>query len=518
MRNRVYVLFQVMILFLMVPFMSCNTNDVKKVELDNSFALALFSDTITLEDLLNTMDPMVTEWINVDQDGELYAYYADSVKNAVTGDDLLKGIDDLAFDVSGDFEVPNVPASPTPLPLDFTCDDLVTIPFAIEGYSINAVVLKSGKLSFKLTTDLPVIDVVEFKTENIKLADGSDLIIRMEVQENGTDVNINLEQCKILPKNSEIKFSASVSSVISDEPIGGTYSFFLKGGITNLQFESIKGSIKNMRFDFLGAHDIIFGINNISGDFKIAKPIIDIKYVNTFGFETSCNADSLYFTTTDGNDVTLIKDWNTLGITLQPTKGNYETASDLSKQIIDEISLLENYNQLRFCGNIIMDCDDVEEDMITYDSHIDVVANVKMPMKFSMNELVYSDTIDFDITVTDEDAFILDNPFDELEFKFIIENGLPIEIKPNLYMSENGVIIDSVFESDTYINGCFDGKMVEDIFVISVGDDKIENLLLADQLILDLRFSTKGEMATMNVNDYIKVRIGLKTKTTELSF
>ena len=137
-----------------------------------------------------------------------------------------------------------------------------------------------------------------------------------------------------------------------------------------------------------------------------------------------------------------------------------------------------------------------------------------------MNELLYLDTIDFSLSLSDEDSdmFILENPFDELEFKFIIENGLPIQVKPNLYMSSNGVVIDSIFEDAACINGCFDGNPVEDVLLISIKDDKIENLLSSDQLILDLRFSTKGNMAVMNVKDNVKLRIGLKTKTTELSF
>ena len=519
MRKIVHVLFHAMMLFLIVSFASCNRNDVKKVELDNSFAVALFSDTIEFKELLNTMDPMVSEWIKVDQNGDMYAFYADSVIDAVTGEKMLSGIADLTFDVSSEIEVPNVPASPVPVPLDLTFDDLLAIPFAIEGYSINSVILRSGRLSFELMTDLPVVEAIELKTENIKLADGSNLTINIDVKNNDTDVNVNLKQCKIIPKNNEIKFSASVSSVISDEAIGGDYNVSLKGGIIDLKFESIDGSIEDIRFDFFNANDISFGINNISGDFKISKPIIDIEYINTFGFEASCNVDSLYFTTTDANSISLIKDWDPLEMTLQPTE-TYESVSNFSKQIVNEISLLENYNQFRLCGNIIMACDEIEDDMITYDSHIDVVANVRMPMEFSMNELRYSDTIDFNLSISDEntDMFILDNPFDELEFKFIIENGLPLQIKPNLYMAENGVIIDSIFEGGSYINGCFDGTTVEDVLLISIGDKKIENLLISNQLILDLRFSTKGNIAMMNIEDYIKVRIGLKTKTTELSF
>ena len=70
MRKLLSVLFQAMLISLIVSFSSCKKNNVRTVELDNSFALSLFSDTIVLDQLLNMMDPAVHQWINVDQNGD----------------------------------------------------------------------------------------------------------------------------------------------------------------------------------------------------------------------------------------------------------------------------------------------------------------------------------------------------------------------------------------------------------------------------------------------------------------
>ena len=514
--RKLYVLFHAMIMLLIVSLSSCTTNDVRKVELDNSFALSLFSDTISLEQLLNSMDPMVTEWINIDEDGSLYAYYADSVINAVTGEDLLGGIEDLTFDVSSEFEVPDIPASPIPVPLNWTFDDLVSIPFAIEGYSINSVLLRSGRLAFGLSTDLSVIESVELKTDNIKLADGSSLTIKLDTKNNDADVDVNLEKCIISPENNKITFSVAIFATISDKPIGGDYDISLKGGITDLKFETIDGTIENLRYDFIGAHDINFGIvNNISGDFTIATPMVDIRYINSFGFNAKGIVDSLYLKTIDGGETSLIKDWNQLEMTFEPTNGNYASIADFPEQITNAINIVEDYNQIRFSGNIVVGCDDLKTDMISYDSHIDVVANVKMPMKFTMDELRYLDTMDVNITITGNDSD--SDVFDELEFKFMIENGLPIQLIPRLYMVQEGVIIDSLFTDNACINGCFDGKIVKDYLVVSVVEEKINSVLSSDQFILDLRFSTEGNMAVMNAKDEVNLWIGLKTKTTEIT-
>ena len=93
MRKLLSVLFQAMLISLIVSFSSCKKNNVRTVELDNSFALSLFSDTIELDQLLNMMDSTVYKWINVDQNGEFYAYYADSLVNIITAESLLSSGD-----------------------------------------------------------------------------------------------------------------------------------------------------------------------------------------------------------------------------------------------------------------------------------------------------------------------------------------------------------------------------------------------------------------------------------------
>lgn len=519
MRKLLSVLFQAMLISLIVSFSSCKKNNVRTVELDNSFALSLFSDTIELDQLLNMMDSTVYKWINVDQNGEFYAYYADSLVNIITAESLLSGIEDISFDVQSDFEVPDIPASPVPIPIDWTFDDIISIPFSVDGFSLTSVILKSGNLSFDLTTELPVVETIELTTENILLADGSNLNITIDVENNDTNVDINLENCKILPENDEVVFSAKITATISDEAIGGSYKFILNGGLTDLSFESMNGTIDDIRYDFAGNQDINFGIANLSGDFKLMKPIINIKYINTFGFEMAAVIDSLYLQDENANATSLIKDWESMEIALKSTGNEYNSVNGFSEKITDEINILNNYNQMRFSGNVVMTCDDVSEDMISNDSHVDVVTDIKIPINFKMNELRYLDTIDFELELTDEGSefFNLENPFDELHFKFMIENKLPIQITPQLYVLSENEVIDSIFDN-TSIHACFGNEPVEDILEISIVDEKIENVISSDQLVLDLRFSTNDEIAVINIKDYMKIKIGLKTKTTELTF
>ena len=111
----------------------------------------------------------------------------------------------------------------------------------------------------------------------------------------------------------------------------------------------------------------------------------------------------------------------------------------------------------------------------------------------------------------------MENIFDELEFKLIFNNAIPVQITPQVYVLENGVALDSLFDEKACIHGKFDDEITEDILVVRVTGDKLEHVQRADQLMLDITLSSEGERVVLNTNDYFDLRIGLKTKTSEIN-
>ena len=91
---------------LLILVHSCKKNEVDKVELNNQFALSLFSDTIRISELLKVMDSSIYEFVEVASDGSLSAYFSDSVINAVTADDILQGLGDITFEFDEKYELP----------------------------------------------------------------------------------------------------------------------------------------------------------------------------------------------------------------------------------------------------------------------------------------------------------------------------------------------------------------------------------------------------------------------------
>ena len=522
MRNRIFTLFRTLFYILLISSVfSCKKTNVEKVNLDNQIALSLFSDTVKVRDLLNTMDPVASNYIRINEKGDVYAYYADSIINAVVGDDILGQLEDVNFETSAEFELPTIPPSPVPVPVEVPFEDLFYVPFEYEGYGINYVELRTGKLILNISTDFTLIDELSLSTKNIKMSNGEDFNITLNFSENSShNIDMDLSDCKIMPEEGQIAFSVMVKATISDQGVGGFYSLDLNGGLKDIKFKSIDGSIEDEVYEFGTKQKIDLSFPNLYGDLTVVTPEFSFKYVNSFGFEAYGYIDSLYLVDEVGEKISIVEDWNQVEIVLNSTGGAYDSISHVDEALIDEIDILDDYSAFGFKGSVVMGCEDVTDNMIADDSHIDVIADLALPLKFNIKDLTYIDTLDFNLsldTQEDENQIHVENLFDELEFKFVFENALPIQIKPQMYVVENGAVIDSLFDGTSYINGCFDGNISEDVVTVTVVDEKLQNIQLADQMIIKINVSSLGNDVVINADGFFNLRIGLKTRTTEIN-
>lgn len=506
-------------ILLLCSIHSCKGDKVDKVELNNQFAISLFADTVKVGDLLNAMDSSFYQYVKVSPEGRISAYYADSILDAVVADDILGGLDDVTFDVSEEFEIPQIPALPEPVTMDLPLDNLFSIPFEYEGYGINYAVLKSGKININLSSNFDVLKELTLKTDNIKLANGKSFEISLKLNGNGKqNISIDLANCVVAPVDKKINFSAKLVVTIKDQGIGGKYNFDADGSIKDLRLKSLDGTIEDLSFDFEASEEFEINIQKVYGDLKVATPQFSIKYVNTFGFLANGYINTLYLSDKNGGKNNLFEKYP-VEILLHSTGNSYDSITDLDDKMVDNVDLLKPYTGMEFKGNLVMGCDNMSENMITDDSHIDIIADLELPLEFNIDNLKFIDTIDFNLTLGDSEkdgVGVVESIFDEIEFKFVFNNALPLQIIPQMYMMENGVVIDSLFESGSYINGAFGGNAADDVLIVKIKDEKLENIQKADQLKLDISLTSLGNDVVINSNDYFNLRLGLKTKTTEV--
>lgn len=505
--------------FIISCITSCKkNNDIEKVNIDNQFAISVFADTIKINNLLQNLDSTATNLIKIKDNGTICAYYSTSIENAVVAKDIMSGLDNLYFETSNNFELPDIPASPIPIPLEVPLKDFLSIPFSYEGYEINSVVLKQGIINFYLSTNLNIDGMISLTTDNIKLADGESLTLPLQLIKN-QHIDIDLTNCQITPTDGQIVFSAMISATISDA-IGGEYHFDMTGNIKDIYFKSIDGAISETKVEFSGSEGINLNIPNIYGDLKIKTPDFSIKYINSFGFKANGTFDSLYFADAYGNKTELLRDWNKLDLELHSTGNSYDSITNINESLVDEVNILEKHKSLNFRGNVVLGCDNVGEHMIDEDSHIDIIANLELPLEINIDNLRFIDTVDFNLSLGEdsenEDGIHVENFFDDIEFKLTFKNKLPLQIKPQIYLLENNNVIDSIFNGNEFVHGCIGDEILEDVLIIHINDETIIHLQNTDQMIIDMGLSSLGNDVVINANDYFHLRLGLKTKTTEI--
>lgn len=551
--------------FIAFSVTSCKKNNVKKIEVDNSFALSVFNDdSITMSDLLDLVDSTWRNIVRVAPDGSMSVVLtSDTIKNVISGADLLNNIDDLVIEeyttvVVPDLDVPdslliiknlieNLPPG-TPIPpfeYRFSFDTIVdlnhvaSIPFNVDNFQINEVVMKSGVMDVNL--DLYIDPSVSFNvrmmTEEVtKGEEHLDIMV-----ENHEQLNFDLADWTVKPFEDSVRFSAEAE--IQIEPmlinentplndikdlidrivnLSGEKDFSLVGGITGMSIKSVDGIVDIPVQRFRGSVDsLAFHIHQLSGDLWIKTPSLQIEYMNTFGFNVAAAMDSLYYQNDNEETVNLIAD-SPIGIVMEPTmEGEYKDI-DLSGALVPFIEVLGGVDKFGYSGDAVIT--GAQGSTVTEASHIDLTTNIEMPVSCKINEARFMDTVTFSVGEVGVSNFL-----QEIEFKFRVNNGLPLQLAMQVYTCDSTFIddpdrfiTDSLFKPNAQgimnnvIEASFNGEPVKSTILMTVTGETMDSFAHANKLIIKMTTSTGGNEAVIRSTDMIGLGIGVKTKTTNV--
>ena len=515
MRKRYIIVRTMVMMLLFLSFFSCKRDEVKVIEVDSVWSLALFHDDITVNDALNLIDSTWNTWLKIKPNGDLYACYSDTVDKVLDAKDILWEIPDTEFSASVEFELPELPTVPG-VHVNYDEHGFVSVPFHFEGFEINEAGLRDGFMNFTLSSSLNILDTVILSSSNIIMEDGSafnHVFVGDDASFSGT---VDISDCILNPdENGNVIFSASLAATTDETPVAGMQTFDIGILFENAKFAFVEGVFSEMIAPFSDTVVIDFGLENVSGDFELYTPEVVLRYINTLGLATGCNVDSLYLGDDDGWKTTIIRDWESLNFELNTTENNSDYDSIvLDEQIVDMLNLIGDYSFLGFTGSVLIDGSDNDVARMTDESFVSLAAEVEMPIKYKVREFIYTDTVDFNLGLNmDDDDFL----FDEMEFKFNFENRLPMQIVPQAYFMQNGIVIDSLILSDNIIPGCYDDTVSDAEFLVSVSDDRLDRVINADKLKLKFILSTEGHEVIMNTLDGFGLRIGVGFKTSTIS-
>lgn len=505
-----------LVLLIMLFASSCKKNEVKKVAIDTQFAVAMFSDTVALRQIINDMDSTTQNWLRVRNDS-IFVYYVDTIKSVLKASDLLSNISDVSFETTTEFTMPMYdPTNTHDTVIDV--DRFMTVPFHYEGFNIEEVLLRDGMLSFDFDV-VPIIEHLkrlEIYSNQLLTPEGEPLSIVIDYYNKGRQY-VDLSQYSVVPENDTVAFGARMAIHI-DSGIyeGGEYLCYLAGGLTGVRFNTVYGTI-DIPLDsvFYDMVPIDFGVSGLTGSAVLPIPTINIAYNNTFGFGAICDVSTLGFINTTTGQVTDLLESDVVEVQIDPTEGEWNKMRITG--LTENIDALAGYTLLNFGGEAMMLLND-HQFSISDTSTVDIAADIEMPMSFKLTDLCYTDTIPFNIVNNDSDNDI-DDYFDEIEFYIDYNSKIKIDVDMQALFMRNGFVIDSLFNSVESLDYSTNNEIKT--IMMTVNGRKLNNVLRADNLLLRLGASTDAISADpimMMDTDEIFLRLRVLTKTSEINF
>lgn len=495
---------------------SCKKNKVEKVAVDSHFAVALFSDTVALRQIINDMDSTTQNWLRVRNDS-IFAFYVDTIKNVLKAGDLLGNINDMTFNTSTNFAMPSFdPTNNHDTVIDV--DRFMTVPFHYDGYNIEEVLLRGGNLGFNfvVTPQIEQLKKLEIYSNHILSPEGEPLSIVIDYYK-GDPQSVDLANYHVVPEQDTVAFGARVTIHVDQGAYeGGDYTCDLTGGLTGVKFKTIYGTIDTPLDSIYDDETTIdFGIAGMSGSAVLPIPTINIDFMNTFGFGAVGDVTKLRFVNENTGLVTNLLASDMVEVSVNPTEGSWHHTR--IEGLAETIDAMAGYTRLDFAGEVRMNLNPGNAFSISDTSTVDIAADIEMPFSFKLSDLCYTDTIAIDLSEASSTSDQVDNYIDEIEFFIDYNSKLKIDCDLQAVFMKNNTVLDSLFNSEHVINYST-GDEISTISVV-VNGRKLRNVLRSNQMILRLGVSTDAisdEPVMMMNTDAIYLRMRILTKTSEI--
>lgn len=504
-----------LVLLTVISVFSCKKNAVKKVAVDTQFAVALFSDTVSLMQIITDMDSTTKTWLRVRNDS-IFAYYVDTIRDVLKASDLLNNIEDMESTTSTNFSMPAYdPTNNNDTVI--IVDEFLTVPFHYDGYNIKEVLLRSGelRLNFHVTPTIEHLQKLEIFSNQIMTPEGDTL--KLTVDNDHADRTLDLSNYIVTPENDTVALGARVYlHVDSGVYPGGEYESDLEYSLKNINFKTIYGTIdKPFETIYDDQTAIDFGINGLTGSAVLPVPIINYDFCNTFGLGAVGDVTKLQFVNGSTGLVTSLLAEDMVEVEVTPTQGGWNHSQITG--FTETIDALAGYTRLDFGGVVYMGLND-HDFSISDTSTVDIAANIEMPFSFKISDLCYNDTIDVNFSDASSTADEIDNYIDEIDFYVDYNNKIKLDVVMQGIFMKNGVVLDSLFIEDSKLKYTTDGE-IRHLPEVAVTGRKLKNVLRSNQMILRLGVSTdeiSDDPVMLMDYDAVYLRLRIHTKSSEI--
>ena len=480
--------------------------DLDGVQYDARYAIPILNSEVTIEDFLVELDDNAE--ILIDQDGVLRFKYRGDVISA-TVEQMFESINEAL--------PPLIPISASGEALPLSSPD---------GLQIDFLNLKKGSFSYVIQSDFsePVdvtLTMPQFTKDEVPLQLKASLAAYGGTGDLPVATNLlipsSLEGYTILPENDSvyIEYLIESPSGVITEPLSG-----LVIRLNDLEFAYAEGFLGKLVYE--GGRDTIeidFFDSWVQGEVYFEDPSFTFIINNSFGIPTRSQINIFEVFTVRQEKLPLESPDIDNGIDFPFPELN-EVGQTKSKTFLFDKEN-SNIREILGAGPLAVDYDvdavtNPDEDFtirgfVTDSSEYNVQVEVDLPLYGSIKEYAAFDTIAVDFEDFEE--------ANAAEFKFVAENGIPLEVKVQGYFVDaNQQVLDSLFKETELIidgapvdaNGIPTGINRVETFITFEGN-RFGQILDAEEIQLQVLFSTTntGNESVQIINTQnIRIKVG----------
>lgn len=486
--------------FLAVLSTSCtkghyDVSNVHSINAEGEMLLPLVTKSFTMMDLMQSLN--IDSIISCSEEGTLSYNYHFEHMGAIKGSDLLK-FNDLDYHESISFENP----FPFVLPqaIDTTISIEQTVTFDAEHINVMEAMMRSGRLDFNVESNIGQLRRIRLHSSSIKHVTGDELSLVFEEDNFGFDLGGLLYESETgntlnLAYDLTFHFTGTIDPELY-------FNVDIEG--RDLAIQEMTGHVET--YDSWNRIDTTFNFfpDNVSGSLEIHGAHFRLSERNDFGVSARLKVDTALVS---GQGIEPFSVLYPLPLTVDLTpQSDFVEAFD--ETINGKISTMGG----RIYASSVFTVNPAGMQSLVSlsdNSTIDVLVDVDVPFSFVVDDVHYLDTIDMQFSEIDMPDFI-----EKLTMELTFNSTIPLNLFGEFYLYNSQIdrITDTLFSESKLIAASYDGEPALTTVSVEVSDERLENLLHSDRIIMRYVLDTEAHHVALKADQKLDMYVKAKVK------
>ena len=488
--------------FLTLLYASCSkdhydVSNVHGVNAEGEVLLPVASKTFTIKTLMERFEMQdAIEW---SETGDMTFCFNYENNGAVRGEDMLK-FDDVVYEEHYAFENPY---QHIPLPFEDTVLNFEqSILFKSDNIHVMRAQMKSGRIEFVVRSNFGQLQKVRLRSDNITDASGSAFQLDLPVV--GNTFGFDLEGLHYVTDTANtlnLRFDLCFNVHHTSDP---ELSVDLNIRGFNLSFSQMDGIVD--RFDNRNSIDSVFSLfsSNLGGMLELDGVRIKVSERNTFNLGAQLVVDTA-MVYSEGLPPYSVLEPLPLSIDL-PQQLDFREVFD--RKVSGRLNA--EGGRAYATSNFIVNPENYTGMVTVADtSRIDTRIDVEIPFSFSVDDIIYLDTVNMNLQHLEMPDMI-----EKLTLELGFVSTLPLNLKASFFMydSQSDMITDTLLLNADLIEASFDGKPVKTELALVVDEDRVERVMRSDRIIMSYRLDSEAHDVSLNANQKLDLILKARAK------